>query len=121
MNLLCVDVVLHLHYTPNEDFARFFVVFSLRQQLKVVKWWTYKYDLAKNPSKYAIYQLTRKSGAEASAAAYSVIETCKLNGIQPYAYLKFVFTELPQLDLSRHPELLDRYMPWTDFIKKHCK
>jgi len=35
------------------------------------------------------------AGANASANLYSLIETAKANGIEPYAYLKSVFTELP--------------------------
>jgi transposase len=35
------------------------------------------------------------SGAHASANLYSLIETAKANGREPYAYLRQVFTELP--------------------------
>jgi transposase len=35
------------------------------------------------------------AGALASANLYSLIETAKANGIEPYAYLKTVFTKLP--------------------------
>jgi transposase len=35
-------------------------------------------------------------GANASANLYSLIETAKANGIEPHAYLRTVFTELPQ-------------------------
>jgi transposase len=35
-------------------------------------------------------------GAEASANLYSLIETAKANGIEPWAYLQHVFTELPK-------------------------
>jgi hypothetical protein len=35
-------------------------------------------------------------GAEASANLYTVIETAKANGIEPYAYLRHVFAELPK-------------------------
>ena len=34
-------------------------------------------------------------GAKASANLYSLIETAKANGLEPYAYLKHVFTQLP--------------------------
>jgi len=30
-------------------------------------------------------------GAEASALLYSIIETAKANGLEPYAYLKYIF------------------------------
>jgi transposase len=35
-------------------------------------------------------------GAKASAALYSLIETAKANGVEPYAYLKHIFTEIPK-------------------------
>jgi transposase len=35
-------------------------------------------------------------GAEASANLYSLIETAKANGVEPYRYLRHVFTELPK-------------------------
>jgi transposase len=34
-------------------------------------------------------------GAQASANLYSLIETAKANGIEPFAYLRYVLTELP--------------------------
>ena len=34
-------------------------------------------------------------GAKASAAIYSLIETAKANGLEPYAYLRFLFERLP--------------------------
>ena len=36
------------------------------------------------------------AGANASANLYSLIETAKANGIEPYAYLKMIFTALPK-------------------------
>lgn len=42
-------------------------------------------------------------GAEASANLYSLIETAKANGIEPFAYLQLVFTELPKA--TRLPDL----------------
>lgn len=37
-------------------------------------------------------------GVKASAHLYSLIETAKANGLKPYAYLRYVFTALPQAD-----------------------
>ena len=34
-------------------------------------------------------------GAKASAALYSIVSTARANGLEPYAYLKRLFTELP--------------------------
>lgn len=35
-------------------------------------------------------------GAQASANLYSLVETAKANGLEPFAYLRLVFTELPR-------------------------
>ena len=35
-------------------------------------------------------------GAEASANLYSLIETAKANGLEPYRYLRHLFAELPK-------------------------
>jgi transposase len=39
-------------------------------------------------------------GAEASATFFSLIETAKANGLEPYAYLKYVFEQLPLTDIK---------------------
>jgi hypothetical protein len=41
---------------------------------------------------------TSVKGVKASANLYSLIETAKINGLEPYAYLRYVFTELPKAD-----------------------
>ena len=35
------------------------------------------------------------NGASASATFFSLIETAKANGLEPYAYLKYLFERLP--------------------------
>jgi transposase len=46
-------------------------------------------------------------GAQASANLYSIIETAKANGLEPYAYLHHIFTELPKVTtLEKIEELL---------------
>ncbi len=35
-------------------------------------------------------------GAKASANLYSLVETAKVNGLEPYRYLRLVFEQLPQ-------------------------
>ena len=49
------------------------------------------------------------AGAEASARLYGLIETAKANGLEPYAYLKLVFTELPKAVTLADVEAL---LPW---------
>ncbi len=45
-------------------------------------------------------------GVKASANLYSLIETAKANGLEPYAYLQRIFTELPRADTVEAIETL---------------
>jgi hypothetical protein len=42
------------------------------------------------------------NGAHASANLYSIIETAKANGHEPYRYLRHLFTELPKVSSPEH-------------------
>ena len=48
------------------------------------------------------------TGGERAAAIYSLIETCKLNGIDPEAYLRFVLARIADHPIKRVAELLPR-------------
>ncbi|MBU2754737.1 IS66 family transposase [Acidithiobacillus sp. CV18-3] len=49
------------------------------------------------------------AGGERAAAFYTLIETCKLNGVEPFAYLSDVLDKLPTLPAKKLQELL----PWN--------
>ena len=49
------------------------------------------------------------AGGHRAALMFSLIETCKLNGIDPLAYFKDVLTRLPTLPHTR----LDELLPWS--------
>ena len=51
-----------------------------------------------------------QSGATASANLYSLIETAKANDIEPYAYLRRVFTDLPN---AQSVEQIEALLPWN--------
>jgi hypothetical protein len=55
------------------------------------------------------------SGATASARLYSLAETAKANGIEPWAYLNHVFEKLPQATTAEDIEAL---LPWHVEIKE---
>jgi transposase len=50
------------------------------------------------------------TGANASARLYSLIESAKANGLEPYAYLRHVFTEMPKATTQVEIEAL---LPWN--------
>jgi len=49
-------------------------------------------------------------GAKASANLYSLVETAKANGLEPYAYLRHVLTELPK---AQSLEDIEALLPWN--------
>jgi AraC-like DNA-binding protein len=51
-------------------------------------------------------------GAQASSIIYSIIETAKENGLNPYAYLTRVFKTAPNIDFRNDPIALESLMPW---------
>jgi len=50
-----------------------------------------------------------QAGAKASANLYSLVETAKANGLNPYEYLRWVFTLLPN---ATSVEEVERLLPW---------
>lgn len=60
-------------------------------------------------------------GAEASAVVYSMVESAKANGVEPFAYLQRVLVELPYLGKSLSHEELEAFMPWAPGIQEDCK
>jgi hypothetical protein len=60
-------------------------------------------------------------GAKASVIIYSVIETAKENGLNPFQYLTYLFEQLPQLMDPKDPEALDRLLPWSPSLPLTCR
>ena len=58
--------------------------------------------------------------AKASALCYSIIETAKLNKLNPMAYLSHLLTELPKLGDNPTAEQLEKLMPWAE-LPEYCK
>jgi transposase len=50
------------------------------------------------------------AGAHASAALYSLIETCKACGLEPYTYMRHVYTQLPA---ATAVEQIEALLPWN--------
>ena len=79
-----------------------------------------RYPIDNNPAENAIRPFTigrknwlfanSRGGANASANLYSLVETAKANRLNPYAYLKHLFTELPN---AEGVEAFDALLPWN--------
>ena len=57
-------------------------------------------------------------GAEVNAAMYSIVETAKVNQVNPYEYIKYLLEKMPELlddeGNVTDPECLKDMMPWSE-------
>ena len=60
-------------------------------------------------------------GAKASAVVYSLVETAKANGVEPYDYLLCLLKDLTWL--GKHPanDDLDQLLPWHPYMKRQME
>ena len=58
-------------------------------------------------------------GARASAILYSIIETAKENGLNPLAYLTYIFKNAPNWDIRNDANALQKLLP--SFAPDDCK
>ncbi|AEF93529.1 transposase IS66 [Desulfotomaculum nigrificans CO-1-SRB] len=59
-------------------------------------------------------------GARASAVIYSIVETAKENGLNPFNYLSYIFEKLPNSNIN-DPNVLDKFLPWSDTLPANCR
>lgn len=62
-----------------------------------------------------------EAGAHSNAICLSLAETAKANGIDFYQYLVKLMTDLPNLPFQQQPEILERYLPWSEDIQATCR
>ena len=60
-------------------------------------------------------------GAKASAVLYTLVESAKANDLDVYGYLKYLLTEMPNNRHLEHPEVIDRYLPWSAELPEECR
>ena len=59
-------------------------------------------------------------GANSSAVIYSIVESAKANGLNPFPYLTYLLETLPNINLE-DKEALDDLMPWSTKLPENCK
>jgi transposase len=59
-------------------------------------------------------------GARASAVIYSLVETAKENGLNPFAYLEHLFEALPNIDAD-DPAVAAGLLPWATAVQQKCR
>lgn len=58
-------------------------------------------------------------GARSSAIIYSIVETAKENGLNPFNYLNYLFEELPNMDTT-DKEQMAQFLPWSSTLPEEC-
>ena len=100
------------------------VTYALNQKPYLLQFLNYgEVEISNNFAENAIRPFTigRKNwlfcdtvkGAESSAIVYTMVETAKANGIEPYAYLLHVLNKMPYCDTSPSSKQLEALMPWN--------
>ena len=59
-------------------------------------------------------------GAKASAVIYSIGETAKANGLNPYEYYEYLLSEIPKHMEDKNLEFLDALLPWSPTLPERC-
>ena len=60
-----------------------------------------------------------QDGANASMMVYSLVETAKANGLDPYKYISYILNKRPSKEMS--DDELDQLMPWSDATIQEIK
>lgn len=59
-------------------------------------------------------------GAKASATIYSIVVTARLNGLNPFNYLKYLLEQLPNTPITSDKSL-DHLLPWSETLPEECR
>ena len=104
-----------------ESLAGKAISYTLNEYVKLVRYLKYAYITPdNNVAERGVKPFTigRKnwlfnntpSGAYASAAMYSLVETAKANNLEPYRYMEKLFEKIPE---AERKEDLERLLPWN--------
>lgn len=66
-----------------------------------------------------LFSNTQK-GATSSATIYSIVETAKENGLNPFKYITYLFDQLPNIDI-KDQNAIDLLLPWSVNLPYRCR
>lgn len=61
------------------------------------------------------------NGAKSSALIYSIVETAKLNKLNPFRYLEFLLTEMAEHQDDKDYSFIDELLPWSEKLPELCR
>lgn len=60
-------------------------------------------------------------GAKASAVLYTLVESARANDLDIFEYLKYLLMEMPNNRHLEHPEVIEKYLPWSAELPEKCR
>ena len=66
------------------------------------------------------HQVPSVSGQYRKALTYSLVETAKANGLNPYKYLNLLLEILPRYSVEERSEGIEQLLPWNPQVRKKC-
>ena len=60
-------------------------------------------------------------GATANAVLYTLVESARANELDVFEYLNYLLTEIPNSDYLHQPEVLEKYLPWSQELPEVCR
>ncbi|MDZ5726198.1 transposase domain-containing protein [Acetobacterium sp. K1/6] len=49
------------------------------------------------------------------------MESARANELDVYEYLNYLLTEIPNSDYLQQPEVLEKYLPWSQELPEVCR
>ena len=72
--------------------------------------------------KHSWHIIESKRGAKASVMMYSLAETSRANGLNPYKYFEYLMEQLKEYPRNNVPEdVLEELMPWSGSLPPECR
>ena len=62
-----------------------------------------------------------QKGGQATAVLYTLVESAKANQLDVYEYLNYLLEEMPNNNHLEHPEIIYRYLPWSEELPERCR
>lgn len=59
-------------------------------------------------------------GAHDSAMVYSIVQTALANNLKVYEYLVYLLKQMPNTNFNQHPELIEKFVPWSKELPANC-
>ena len=65
-------------------------------------------------------EIVKEHNGKCKDTEYSIVETSKENGLNPFAYLTYLFEHLPNINV-KDQDAIDALLPWSSSLPDYCR